>query len=212
LTLTRADQRHFETLPLVRDMQPVIWEAMRFESGLLRRLLEINLLAAFEDEEGNMWIGLQHEDTREHDTWFFMVPSREFAAGLNWDAVQYRMLFGCEGAYRTNYGLQSMVVRLDGYIVQVRGAYHAAFPHTDQGDRTRAHRNALAIVHQYGFLVAVPEAVARAAHLQWTAEMHDLAYHDVRTPEFDGVPRDLVLRAHGLQLIAEIELEDSQKR
>jgi hypothetical protein len=206
---TSGSHACLETMPRVENMQPIMWEATRFASHRLRPLLEMNGLSASEDNEGNMWVGLLHEDTHEHNIWFFRIPSREFATATSWNDVDYHTLFGCEGYYAINYDFLEAIESIDSYLKDVLSSHGFGFPRAGREERARVRRNALGLIHHYSLGYFMPEEMAALAHLRWNDELHDLACHDVQAPEFVDMPRDLVLRAHGLKLIVEVEREDA---
>jgi hypothetical protein len=206
---TSSSHQRFETLPDVADMQPIMWQATRFASHVLRPLLDRNGLTAYEDDQGNMWVGSLYEDVHEHNLWHFMIPSREFGRRYDWESVDYHTLFGCEGHYATNYDFLSAIEGLDSYLNEVLKAPGFGFPRAGRNEWARVRRNALGLIHHYSLGYFMPEDMAAIAHLPWSEEMHDLVCHDVQVDEFEGMPRDLVLRAHGLKLVAEIEHQDA---
>jgi hypothetical protein len=202
--------RPIKTPPVLADMREVPdKELLRYRQGKeLRKVLFRLGLTCFSDQVGSYWFGVADPAFPEHDRWFYRVSFQALEeARMSWRDAAYYGVDRC-GTRMAKvdselYDFVYDVGEVEGMISDVINPLLANFPEESWPQEIpRLKRNALHTFQAFGYLGLDRYCVSA----RWDQDLHDLVRHPelwaARHPEFEGMPREMVLRMHGLKSYA----------
>jgi hypothetical protein len=178
-----------------------VQQIMLAESGLtnlssMTRFLSLAQSALYRTETGNLLIGSSEPELHEHERWHFLrlaTRKKEWLI-LRGDAQWHHV---------TPMSFLSSMQKAHEETIMGLAQYQGS------GLTYESARLAMALQGRVGGLKEIAAAVvaARATDLD-AVERHELLYHYdswlARNPEYNGMPRDLVRRMHGLGAMVEV--------
>jgi hypothetical protein len=198
---------HPTRLPLLSEVRRVPVAEMR-EHGqtvyLLHAMKHLGV-GCFVDELGTYWFGASDPDHIEHDRWLYALKDWQLSE-RGYTSTGVGIIHGCTLDDWVRPGTLDVVQslsELDLIQTQVLGAVGWA----SRAERQVLARNFLVAARELGLLIPEqkiilgPERMVPATRIRWTQAQHDILHHwdtwcEANNP--DGLPRELVLRMHGL--------------